>query len=226
MEFRSKRENPLSRLRTRDLSHSIPTRLEAGNSRHRRVLRSLDTRVQYEDWATLFTRVAVLDKYDRNPTSTDQDIDVDALWLRLGQEARAGQVPDERGMYVKIGKAGKFERQNDRHLESYGLAATAFNRFKNLGLELGIDLTPDFYIVGSLPSGNPVDSRARQHPNEASAGRAPLHQIRRACRPQFTFPSLFDRRRSRSAKLWLGIQAILRPRSGLRQVRKDVVSFQ
>ena len=31
----------------------------------------------------------------------------------------------------------KFERQNDRHLESYGLVSTAFNRFEDFGVEAG-----------------------------------------------------------------------------------------
>jgi hypothetical protein len=59
-------------------------------------------------------------------------------------------------MYAKIGKFGHFERQNDRHTESYGLVSTAFNRFEDQGLEVGVDLGSHFYVKGSLTQGNPL----------------------------------------------------------------------
>ncbi|HEX5761487.1 MAG TPA: hypothetical protein VF121_20060 [Thermoanaerobaculia bacterium] len=96
-----------------------------------------------------------VDRYDRNPTSTDREWDVDEAWLRLGREAETATVSGRRGAYVKLGKFGKFERQDDRHLESYGLAATAFNRFEDTGVEVGVDLG-HLYLKGAATQGNPV----------------------------------------------------------------------
>jgi hypothetical protein len=106
-------------------------------------------------------RVDFLDLHDRNSTSDDKNIDFDEYWFRIGSEVRPGKLPEENGrnLYVKLGKFGKFERQTDRHLESYGLVSTAFNRFEDLGVELGIDLFPNVYVKGSLTSGNPVFMR-------------------------------------------------------------------
>lgn len=58
--------------------------------------------------------------------------------------------------YVKLGKLPKFERQDDRHLESYGLVSTSFNRFEDVGLELGFDLGRRLYLKATLTQGNPV----------------------------------------------------------------------
>jgi hypothetical protein len=55
-----------------------------------------------------------------------------------------------------VGKFGKFERQDDRHLESYGLVATSFNRFEDAGVELGADLGRHLYLKASVTQGNPV----------------------------------------------------------------------
>ena len=48
------------------------------------------------------------------------------------------------------------ERQDDRHLESYGLVSTAFNRFEDQGIEVGVDVTSNFYLKGSYTAGNPL----------------------------------------------------------------------
>ncbi len=99
-------------------------------------------------------KIDFIDLYDRNPTSTDRKIDVDEIWLRFGQDP-ATPVEGFRA-YAKIGKFAHFERQNDRHLESYGLISTAFNRFEDAGLEVGADLGRHLYLRGSLTQGNPV----------------------------------------------------------------------
>jgi hypothetical protein len=101
-------------------------------------------------------KVDLIDLYDRNPTSTDKKVDVDEVWVRFGKEAEPARLPEKSGLYAKIGKMGKFERQDDRHLESYGLMATAFNRFEDTGIEVGVDLGRHFYVKGSLTQGNPV----------------------------------------------------------------------
>jgi hypothetical protein len=102
-------------------------------------------------------KVDIIDLWDRNPTSTDQEVDVDEAWLRLGRESEPGMLPERAfGGYVKLGKLPKFERQDDRHLESYGLASTAFNRFEDLGVELGLDLGRHLYLKASYTQGNPL----------------------------------------------------------------------
>jgi len=107
----------------------------------------------------LFTakaKVDFIDRHDRNPTSEDRQIDIDELWLRYGREVEPGVLPDRAGAYIKIGKFPHFERQDDRHLESYGLLSTAFNRFEDSGVEAGLDIGRHFYLKGSLTQGNPV----------------------------------------------------------------------
>jgi len=98
-------------------------------------------------------RVDFIDLYDRNPTSSDKKVDVDELWIRFGPD------PLERrgsGLYGKIGKFAHFERQNDRHLESYGLVSTAFNRFEDQGVELGASFGRHVYLRFSATQGNPL----------------------------------------------------------------------
>jgi len=123
-------------------------------------------------------KVDFIDLYDRNPTSSDRQFDVDELWIRFGSDPELG--PEGFGLYAKVGKFPKFERNNDRRLESYGLVSTAFNRFEDAGLEIGADLGRHVYLRGSLTQGNPVflrdpnalagdngtpDGDPRTHPN-------------------------------------------------------------
>lgn len=99
-------------------------------------------------------KVDFIDLYDRNPTSSDKKIDVDELWIRFGADPE--QLGGRGGVYAKVGKFAHFERQNDRHLESYGLVATAFNRFEDQGLELGAALGRHVYLRFSATQGNPL----------------------------------------------------------------------
>ena len=105
---------------------------------------------------TAHTKIDFIDLYDRNPTSTDKKIDVDEAWLRFGREVAPATLAPRSGGYFKSGKFPHFERQNDRHLESYGLVSTAFNRFEDIGAELGIDLGRHVYVKLSATQGNPV----------------------------------------------------------------------
>jgi hypothetical protein len=104
-------------------------------------------------------KVDFIDLYDRNPTSGDKTVDVDEAWIRFGYDPPAGQLPGSGGVYAKVGKFGKLERQNDRHLESYGLVSTAFNRFEDMGVELGWNIGQHLYLKGSYTAGNPVFMR-------------------------------------------------------------------
>ncbi len=97
-----------------------------------------------------------IDLYDRNPTSTDKKMDVDEAWIRFGIEPEPAILAPRSGAYLKIGKMPKFERQDDRHLESYGLVSTAFNRMEDTGVELGLNLGRHFYIKTTATQGNPV----------------------------------------------------------------------
>jgi len=108
------------------------------------------------DWGSSIAahaKVDFIDLYDRNPTSTDKKVDVDELWMRFGRDPEAGR---RSGVYAKVGKFAHFERQNDRHLESYGLVSTAFNRFEDQGIELGAALGGHLYARLSATQGNPL----------------------------------------------------------------------
>lgn len=100
-----------------------------------------------------------VDLYDRNPTSGDRQYDVDEAWVRFGRESFPALLPESAGAYLKIGKMPKFERQNDRHLESYGLLSTAFNRFEDVGVEFGADLGRFVYVRLTATQGNPLFMR-------------------------------------------------------------------
>ena len=109
------------------------------------------------EWFRFRVKIDAVDLYDRNPTSEDREIDIDELWMQIGRGTASGEMPQESwGAYAKLGKFGRFERQNDRHLESYGLVSTAFNRFEDAGLELGVDIGRNVYARASVTQGNPV----------------------------------------------------------------------
>lgn len=102
-------------------------------------------------------KVDFIDRYERNPTSSGDEIDIDEAWIRWGDEVLPGELGEHRfNGYAKLGKFAKFERQNDRHLESYGLLSTAFNRLEDVGLELGFDLWRRLYLKASYTQGNPL----------------------------------------------------------------------
>lgn len=101
-------------------------------------------------------KIDFIDLYDRNPTSSDGKVDVDEAWVRFGIEPAHATLAPRWGAYFKIGKMPKFERQDDRHLESYGLVSTAFNRFEDTGAELGLSLGRHVYVKAMASQGNPL----------------------------------------------------------------------
>ena len=127
---------------------------------------SLLGRLSYEDTFRFNTKIDIIDIHDRNPTSEDKDIDVDEFQLLFGKDVPEHKLADGEGRnaYLRLGKFGKMERQDDRHLESYGVVSTAFNRFEDQGLEAGIDLTPE----GQLQPGDTV--RVKSGPMEGVIG--------------------------------------------------------
>lgn len=132
-----------------------------------------------------------VDRYDRNPTSTDYELDVDEAWVRLGRETPTATLAERSGGYVRLGKFGRFERQNDRHLESYGLVSTAFNRFEDAGLETGADLGRHFYLKASFTQGNPVFLR---DPNALAGDNGTPGLLRSPAAPELFsgIPILYD----------------------------------
>ncbi len=111
----------------------------------------------WENGLATKVKIDLIDKWDRNPTSSDREWDIDEAWLRWGPEVEpAGFHGEGYTAYAKLGKFPKFERQDDRHLESYGVVSTAFNRMEDVGLEVGFDLGPNFYLKTSLTQGNPL----------------------------------------------------------------------
>src|SRR5436305_2594136 len=108
------------------------------------------------DGLTAHSRIHFIDLYNRNPTSTDRNVDVREAYVRFGIEAQPATLPPRGGVYLKVGKFPKLERQSDRHLESYGVVATAFNRFEDVGAELGLNLGRHLYAKLSATQGNPV----------------------------------------------------------------------
>lgn len=128
------------------------------------------------DGLTAHGKIDFIDLYDRNPTSSDKKTDVDEAWVRFGIEPEPAILAPRGGAYLKIGKMPKFERQDDRHLESYGLVSTAFNRMEDTGVELGLNLGRHLYLKTTATQGNPVfirDPNALAGDNGTPAFRQP-----------------------------------------------------
>lgn len=106
-------------------------------------------------WQLQF-KIDAIDLYDRNPTSADNKIDIDAFLLRYGGRSNATKIPSQNSFYAQVGKFKKFEQQRERRTESYGVVSTAFNRFEDSGIETGFDLSSGFYGRLSYTTGNPV----------------------------------------------------------------------
>lgn len=105
---------------------------------------------------TAHTQFHVQDKYRRNPTSEDKRVDADEAWIRFGDNPSFLDRPAGTSVFLQLGKMPKMERQPIRLLESYGLAATAFNRFEDVQAILGGSVGRNLYwrLVGA--NGNPL----------------------------------------------------------------------
>ncbi|HYO76430.1 MAG TPA: hypothetical protein VE010_08205, partial [Thermoanaerobaculia bacterium] len=95
----------------------------------------------------------------RNPTSTDRQIDADELYVRFGRKPEFLERPDGTTLFVQAGKFPKMERQPVRLLESYGLAATSFNRFEDVQVLVGGTVGRNFYWRVQAANGNPLFMR-------------------------------------------------------------------
>ena len=114
------------------------------------------------------------DKYRRNPTSEDRQTDADEIWLRFGPKPDFLDRPAGSSVFLQMGKFPKMERQPIRLLESYGLAATAFNRFEDVGFMTGGTIGRNLYWRLQGTSGNPLYFR---DPN-ALAGDNGIRELR------------------------------------------------
>ena len=110
----------------------------------------------YRQWFTAHAQLHAIDKYRRNPTSDDRKTDADELWIRLGPKPDFLERPGGTSAFIQMGKFPHPERQPIRLLESYGLAATAFNRFEDVGYMAGGTFGRNLYWRLTGTSGNPL----------------------------------------------------------------------
>ena len=110
----------------------------------------------YRDFFLAHAQLHAQDKYRRNPTSEDKKFDADELWLRFGTKPDFLARPEKTSFFLQMGKFPKMERQPIRLLESYGLAATSFNRFEDVGFMGGGSIGRNLYWRLSGTSGNPL----------------------------------------------------------------------
>ncbi len=111
--------------------------------------------LSYSNWFTVHTQLHGQDLYRRNPTSEDRKADADELWILFGPKPEFLARPDKTSFFLQMGKSPKMERQPIRLLESYGLAATAFNRMEDVGFMGGGSIGRNLYWRLSGTTGNP-----------------------------------------------------------------------
>lgn len=92
----------------------------------------------------------------RNPTSSDRQADFDELFVRFGDHPEFLERPEGTSVFVQAGKFPRVERQPVRLLESYGLAATSFNRFEDVQVVAGGTAGRSLYWRLIAGNGNPL----------------------------------------------------------------------
>ncbi len=110
----------------------------------------------YGNWFAAHAQLHWQDKYRRNPTSEDRQVDADELWMRVGPKPEVLDRPERTSFFFQAGKFPHMERQPTRLLESYGLAATAFNRFEDVGFMGGGSVGRNLYWCLTGTTGNPL----------------------------------------------------------------------
>ncbi|HET7437590.1 MAG TPA: hypothetical protein VFN10_22995 [Thermoanaerobaculia bacterium] len=121
----------------------------------------------YGNWLAARAKVHFQDKYRRNPTPSDRKIDADELFIRIGPKPEFLERPERTSFFFQAGKFPKMERQPIRLLESYGLAATSFNRFEDVQLQVGGSVGRNLYWRLQAANGNPLFFR---DPNALAGG--------------------------------------------------------
>jgi len=147
----------------------------------------------YGSWFLAHTQLHAQDKYRRNPTSDDRKIDADELWIQFGPRPEFLARPERTSFFVQLGKFVKMERQPIRVLESYGLAATAFNRFEDVGVMTGGSIGRNVYWRLTGTSGNPLYFR---DPNALAGDNGIKELLQPNPNPELKsgFPILYDTR--------------------------------
>lgn len=110
----------------------------------------------YGELFAVRAKVHVQALHRRNPTSTDRQVDADELYVRIGPRPEFLERPSGTTFFVQAGKFPKMERQPVRLMESYGLAATAFNRFEDVQVLAGGTVGRSFYWRVQAANGNPL----------------------------------------------------------------------
>lgn len=110
----------------------------------------------YGDYFAARAKVHFQGLHRRNPTSTDKQVDADELWVRIGPKPEILDRPNGTTFFLQAGKFPKMERQPVRMLESYGLAATTFNRFEDVQVQAGGTIGRSLYWRLQAANGNPL----------------------------------------------------------------------
>jgi hypothetical protein len=110
----------------------------------------------YGKWLAARAKVHLRDMYRANPTSSDKGIYADELFVRVGENPEFLDRPEKTSFFIQAGKFPKMERQPTRMLESYGLAATAFNRLEDIQVMVGGSVGRNLYWRLTASNGNPV----------------------------------------------------------------------
>lgn len=145
----------------------------------------------YGDLFAARAKVHAQAKHRRNPTSDDRQTDADELWVRVGPKPEFLERPEGTTFFAQAGKFPKMERQPVRLLESYGLAATAFNRFEDLQLLVGGTVGRNVYWRVQAANGNPLFMR---DPNALAGDNGTRRQVREGQAPKLGsgFPILYN----------------------------------
>jgi hypothetical protein len=117
---------------------------------------SLQLDARYRRWFLARAKVHGVDKYRRNPTSNDDTTGIDELYVVLGDMPEFLERPEATSFFLLAGKSPRMERQPVRLLESYGLAATSFNRFEDVQAILGGTIGRNVYWRVAAANGNPL----------------------------------------------------------------------
>jgi hypothetical protein len=110
----------------------------------------------YGNWFMARAKVHYGGLHRRNPTTSDKKYDAEELFVRVGQNPDFLQRPTGTSFFVQAGKAPRMERQPIRLLESYGVAATSFNRFEDVQAIVGGSVGRNLYWRLSAANGNPL----------------------------------------------------------------------
>ncbi len=110
----------------------------------------------YGNLLTARAKVHFQAMHRRNPTSTDRQVDADELFVRIGPKPEILDRPSGTTVFLQAGKFPKMERQPVRLLESYGLAATSFNRFEDTQVLVGGTVGRSLYWRVQAANGNPL----------------------------------------------------------------------